>query len=154
MGLCDCLDPRDLNKVIRREHFMIPTARDVVSQLGGKKFFTVLDRKDSYWQVPLTPRTSELFTFNTPFGRYSFLRMPFGICSASKVLQKRNYQVFGDVPGVHIIADDMIIAAETEDQHDEILRKVMERAKVNNVKFNKEKIKFKVKEVVYVGNVV
>ena len=49
--------------------------------------------------------------------------------------------MFGDVPGVHIVADDMIVAAETEDQHDEILRKVMERAKVNNVKFNKEKDK-------------
>ena len=38
-----CLDPKDLNKVIRREHFQIPTFEDVVSRLGGKKYFTVLD---------------------------------------------------------------------------------------------------------------
>ena len=43
-----CLDPKDLNKVIRREHFQIPTFEDVVLHLGGKKYFTVLDQKDSY----------------------------------------------------------------------------------------------------------
>ena len=45
-------------------------------------------------------------TFNTPFGRYRFLRMPLGICSASEVLQKRVYKVFGDMQGVEVIADD------------------------------------------------
>ena len=79
-----CLNPRDLNLVIKREHFMIPTAQDVISQLGGKTVFTVLDQKGSYWQVPLTPETAKLFTFDTPFGGYSFQRMPFGICSASE----------------------------------------------------------------------
>ena len=133
---------------------MIPTAQDVISQLGGKTIFTVLDQKDSYWQVPLTPETAKLFTFNTPFGWYNFQRMPFGICSVSEVLQKRNYQVFGDIPGVHIIADDMIIAAKTEQEHDAIPRKVMERVKASNICFNKDKMKFKVKEVVYMGNIV
>ena len=47
-SLCLCLDLKDLNKVIRREHFQIPTFEDVVSCLGGKKYFTVLDQKDSY----------------------------------------------------------------------------------------------------------
>ena len=86
-----CLDPRYLNQVIKCEHFMIPTAQDINSQLGGKTIFTVLDQKDSYWQVPLTHETAKLFTFNTPFGQYIFQRMPFGISSASEVLQKRNY---------------------------------------------------------------
>ena len=54
------LNPRDLNLVIKREHFMIPTAQVVISQLGGKTIFIVLDQKDSYWQVPLTPETAKL----------------------------------------------------------------------------------------------
>ena len=44
-----CLDPKDLNQAIRREHFQIPTYEDVVSRLGGKRFFTILDQKDSFW---------------------------------------------------------------------------------------------------------
>ena len=132
----------------------IPTAQDVVANLGNKCLFTVLDQKDSYWQVPLSPASVELCTFNTPFGRYSFQRMPFGICSASEVLQKRNYHLFGDIDGVQMMSDDMIIATKTEAEHDTILRKVMDRARKFNVKFNKDKMKFKVTEVVYLGNIV
>ena len=66
------LDPKDLNSVIRREHFQIPTFEDVVSRLEGKKYFTVLDQKDSYWQVPLSEESSYLCTSNTSFGRYRF----------------------------------------------------------------------------------
>ena len=54
------LDPKDLNSVIRREHFQIPAFEDVVSRLGKKKYFTILDRKDSYWQVPLSEESSYL----------------------------------------------------------------------------------------------
>ena len=84
-----CLDPKDLNLAIRREHFQIPTYDDVVSHLGGKRFFTILDQKDSYWQVPLSEESSYLCTFNSPFGCYRYLGMPFGICSASE----KNIQV-------------------------------------------------------------
>ena len=121
-----CLDPKDLNKVIRREHFQIPTFEDVVSRLGGKKYFTVLDQQDSYWQVPLSEESFYMCTFNTAFGRYRFLRVPFGICSASEVLQKRVYKVFGDMRGAEVIADDMIIAGATEEEHDQLLRNVMQ----------------------------
>ena len=68
-----CLDPKDLNKAIMREHHMLATSQDVVSQLAGKRLFTVLDQKDSFWQIPLTKGSCDLCTFNTPFGRYSFL---------------------------------------------------------------------------------
>ena len=43
-----CLDPKDLNKSIMREHFMLPTSQDVMSQLSGKVIFTVIDQKDSF----------------------------------------------------------------------------------------------------------
>lgn len=149
-----CLDPKDLNLAIKREHYMIPTSADVISQMAGKKLFTVLDQKDSYWQVALTEASTDLCTFNTPFGRYSFQRMPFGISSASEVLQRLNQQIFGDIPNVHIIADDMIIATDTEEQHDATLNNVMERAREQGIKFNKSKIKFKQTEIIYVGNIV
>lgn len=153
-SLCLCLDPKDLNKVIKKEHFQIPTFEDVVSRLGGKKYFTVLDQKDSYWQVPLSEESSYMCTFDTPFGRYRFLRMPFGICSASEVLQKRVYKVFGDMQGVEVIADDMIISGSTEEEHDQLLRNVMQRATEQNVKFNPKKVQFKQPQVVYFGTII
>ena len=79
--------------------------------------------------------------------------MPFGISSASKVLQKRNQDTFGDIPGVHIIADDIIIAT-SEAKHDETVRRVMDQSREKQVRFSKDKLQFRVNQVCYVGNIV
>ena len=149
-----CLDPRDLNKAISRQHYTIPTTDDVLSSLAGKRFFTIVDEKDGYWQVKLDEKSALLCTFNTPWGRYRFNRMPFGLKSSSEVFQQKNEETFGHIEGVHMIADDMIIAAETSQEHDQILRKVFETARAKNIKFNKEKIQFKVDSVKYMGHII
>ena len=148
-----CLDPRNLNICVKREHYQIPVLEDITSQLSGKHVFTVIDLKEAFWQIPLTKESMLLTTFSTPFGRYCFTRMPFGICSASEVLQKRAYQTFGDIPDVHIIADDMILASENEKEHDHLITTVLERARANNIKFNLHKIQLKKSEVTYMGNI-
>eukprot|EP00112_Aurelia_sp_Birch-Aquarium-sp1_P016953 Seg3886.2 transcript_id=Seg3886.2/GoldUCD/mRNA.D3Y31 product="Transposon Tf2-3 polyprotein" protein_id=Seg3886.2/GoldUCD/D3Y31 len=149
-----CLDPKPLNEAIRREHHRLPTADDVHSKLANKKIFTVIDERHAFWQVPLTKDSSYLCTFHTPWGRKRFLRMPFGICSASEVMQKRNESLFGDIQDVHVISDDIIIAAKNEEEHDKTLVKVLERARSQGIKFKKEKIQYKVKEVKYMGNII
>ena len=67
------LDPTDLNQAIKREHYVIPTSEDVIAKLHGTKIFTVIDMKDAFWQIKLYIYSSRLYTFNTPFGRFSFL---------------------------------------------------------------------------------
>ena len=142
-----CLDPRDLNKAIRREHHRIPTAEDTASRLSGKKLFSIVDEKDGFWQVRLDDESSHLWTFNTPYGRYRFKRMPFGISSAPEVFQKKNEAIFGDIDGVEVIFDDIIVAAKDDHEHDEIMRKLLQRARDANVKFNPAKLQYKVSEV-------
>ena len=88
-----------------REHYQMPTLDETTSQLAGAKYFTVLDATAGYWNVPLSKEASILTTFQTPFGRFCYLRMPFGICSAQEVFQKRMDRVFGELPGVHVIVD-------------------------------------------------
>jgi hypothetical protein len=149
-----CLDPKPLNKAIRRERHVIPTVEDVLYRLNGKQVFTVVDMKDSYWHVKLDEPSSFLCTFHTPWGRKRFLRMPFGISSASEIMQKRNEQTFADIPGVHVIADDLIIAGSSEAEHDAILLRVLERARERNIKFNLNKLQFKKNEVTYMGHIV
>ena len=149
-----CLDPTDLNKAVLRQHYSIPATDDVLCKLAGKKIFTVLDEKDGYWYVKLDKESSLLCTFNTLWGGYRLKRLPFGIKATSEVFQQHNCEAFGDIQGVHITADDMIIAAATVKEHDEILQKVMTRAKEANVKFNKEKVQYKVCSVNYMGHIV
>ena len=149
-----CLDPRPLNKAIRREHYRIPTPTDVQARLAGKQLFTVVDMQDAFWHVRLTEPSSYLCTFSTPWGRKHFLRMPFGIFSASEVLQQRNDETFSNIPNVHVIADDIIIAGKDDEEHDEALRTVMERARQKNVRFSPSKLQFKIPEVKYMGHLI
>lgn len=147
------MDPKYLNQAIQREHFLIPTAEEIASKLCDKEYFTVLDMKDGYFQVKLDNESSDYTTFGTPFGRYKFLRLPFGICSAPEVFQRKNYEIFGDLEGVGLYFDDLIITGSNELEHDRNLQLVLERALKYNVRFNSSKIQFKSKAVKFMGQI-
>lgn len=66
-----CLDPKDLNKAIQREHYPLPNIEDVATRLHGAKVFTKLDVRNGFWHVCLDEESSFLTTFNTPFGRHA-----------------------------------------------------------------------------------
>ena len=149
-----CLDPRALNDAIKREHYWIPTIQEIASDLAGKKVFSTLDLKDGYWQVELDEQSSLLCTFNTPFGRYRFTRMPFGLKSASEIFQKKNEAAFEGIDGIHIVADDIIIAANDLEEHNAILHKVLQRASDRNIKLNFDKFQFCVDAVKYLGTII
>lgn len=59
-----------------------------------KNIFTILDEKDGGWQIKLDEPSSKLWAFNTPWGRYRFLRLLFGIKSASEVFQQKNCEIY------------------------------------------------------------
>ena len=109
---------------------------------------------DCYWHIELDDNSSKLCTFNTPFGRHKFNRLPFGISCASDAAQQMVEKYFGDIEGVTVINDDLIIAAKSNEEHDDILKNVFQRAHENNIKFNKNKIQLRVPNVTYLGNLV
>lgn len=149
-----CLDPKPLNKYICREHYLIPKCDDILSRLVGKTMFSVIDMKDGFWQLQLNKESSDLCTFSTPFGRFKFNRVPFGISSAPEIFQRKCYEIFGDIPGVEIYFDDIIIAGKTELDHDRALKCVIERALKNGIKFNYNKFQYKLKEVNFLGQII
>lgn len=106
-----CLDPKDLNSSIKRSHYPMPRLDDITSNLHGAKGFSTFDAKTGYWQIPipLTEKSSELTTFNTPFGRYKWLRLPFGWSVASEEFQRRMIHNLQGLYGVHVIADDILV---------------------------------------------
>ena len=80
-----CLDPSDLNRLIKREYYPMPTAETVMSEMSDAKYFSKLGASNGYWQIKVDEESSKLLTFNTPFGRHRFKRLPFGILTASEV---------------------------------------------------------------------
>ncbi|CAB4045948.1 Hypothetical predicted protein, partial [Paramuricea clavata] len=81
-----CLDPKHLNKAIKREHFQLPTIGDtyITTRMANAKWFSKLDANHGYWQIPLDEDSQLLTAFNTPFGRYCYTCTPFGIISAQE----------------------------------------------------------------------
>lgn len=147
-----CLDPKELNEYIKREHFRLPTLDEIVSNISGSKYFSTLDASSGFWQVALCD--TDLCTFNTPFGRYKFLRMPYGICSASEVFHRKIYQNFDDLDGVCMYIDDLLIYGKSEEEHDNRLRAVLERCRKINLKLNIKKCKFRLNEIKYLGHII
>ena len=80
-----CLDPKDLNRAIKRCHHKTPTLEEITHKFTGATRFSTLDAKNGYWSVTLDKESSLLTTFNSPFGRYCFLRMPFGLIMSQDV---------------------------------------------------------------------
>ncbi len=67
--LRECMDPKDLNANIQREHYQIPTQEEIISEMVGAKFFTKLYASQGFWQLKLHKDSSTMYcTFNTPFG--------------------------------------------------------------------------------------
>ena len=83
--------------------------------------------------------TKLLTTFNTPYGRYCFRRLPFGLISAKDVFQKKVDQTFEDLPGVIAIADDIVVFGKTEAEHDKHLDDVMKRRQQVGLCLNPDK---------------
>ena len=149
-----CLDPKDLNKAVKREYYSAPTIETISSKLSGMKVFTVIDMTNCYWHKKLDEDSSYLCTFNTPYGRYKFNRLPFGICCASDVAQKMVDEHFADIPGVLAVYDDITVAGKTLEEHDTALKLVLERARQRNIKFNKSKVQLRVEQVKYLGHII
>ena len=82
-----CLDPRHLNQAIKRPHCVMQTTDKKFSTNVKLKVSTKLYTSNAYWQIPVDDESSKLLTFNSPSGRYRFLRMPYGIHSVSDVCQ-------------------------------------------------------------------
>ena len=89
-----CIDPKELNRYVKREHFQLPTRGEIFGDLAGAKYFSKLDASSGFWQVCLDKESSRICTFNTPFGRYSFKRLPFGLTSAPEVFHRTIHQIF------------------------------------------------------------
>jgi hypothetical protein len=94
------------------------TVEEVAAEMSGATVFSVLNAKCSFWQIKLDRNSSFLTTFATPFGRFRYLRMPYGISAASEVFQRSMEQIFVGLPCA-IIVDDIIVGGRDLKEHDE-----------------------------------
>ena len=61
-----CIDPKPLNKALKRNHYPLCTIEDVLPELAKARIFSVIDVKNGFWHVKLDNESSKLTTFATP----------------------------------------------------------------------------------------
>ena len=103
--------------------------------------------------MELEDKSSYLTTFNTPFGRYRYLRVPFGLNCSQDVFQRKIDETFEGMAGVTAIVDDILVFGKTRAEHDQNLHKVLTRAHERGIKLNADKVKIGVTVVHYFGNI-
>ena len=148
-----CVDLTKLNESVCRERHL-PAVEQTLAQLAGAQVFTKLDANSGFWQIPLSTDSSLLTTFLTPFGRYCFNRLPFGITSAPEHFQRRMSALLDGIEGVVYMMDDVLVHGKDQDQHDDRLLKVLQRLETAGLALNKEKCKFSQRQVKFLGQMV
>lgn len=134
-----CVDLKPLNQSVLREVHPIPKVDDVLGKLAGATVFSKLDANSGFWQVPLARESQLLTTYITPFGRYCFNRLPFGISSAPELFQKRMSILLEGLDGVVCLMDHVLIFGRDQQEHDARLIKVLERVQSAGVTLNAAK---------------
>lgn len=83
-----CVDFRALHKITIKDRFPLPLIADQLDRLGKAKYFTALDMKSGFHQIPIDEESIHKTVFVTPDGQYEYLRMPLGLANATSVFHR------------------------------------------------------------------
>ena len=149
-----CVDLTKLNNSVRRERHILPSVEQILAQIGDSTIFSKLDANAGFWQVKLSKESALLTTFITPYGRFCFNRLPFGITSAPEFFQKQMSKILIGLDGVICMIDDVLIHGKTPQEHDQRLVAVLTRLRKANVTLNKDKCEFSKHSIRFLGQII
>lgn len=148
-----CVDfKKTLNQAIDTDHCVLPLPCDIFASLNGSNYFSVIDLKGAYQQLPISDASKELFTINTHIGLFRFNRLTYGVSSAPSIFQCIMDAIVSGLPKTKCYLDDILIHGETIEECHENLKNVLERLKKFNVKINKNKCRFFEQSVIFLGH--
>ncbi|XP_055542899.1 uncharacterized protein K02A2.6-like [Wyeomyia smithii] len=149
-----CIDMRVANQAVIREHYPMPNIDSAMASIPKVAKLSKVDLESAYYHLELEPDSRKITTFACRSGVYRFRRLMFGIKSAPELFQREMENLFRGIDGLIVFLHDALIHGSTEKEHDERLDEFMKRAEANNLKINKAKSVFGVKEAIFLGHVV
>ncbi|XP_025755625.1 uncharacterized protein LOC112842686 [Oreochromis niloticus] len=149
-----CVDFTGLNEYVCREKYVLPSVEQSLGMLAGAKVFSKLDANMGFWQIPLSDESAKLTTFITPFGRFHFNRLPFGINSAPEHLQRMMVEVIEGLEGVVCHIDDVLVWGCNHQEHDSHLHATLQRLEKAGITLNVEKCELSQSKVAFLGHII
>lgn len=149
-----CVDYRTLNKVLARDNYPLPLIEDQLDTLRGKKFYTILDLKDRFYHIAMSPKLIKFTSFVTPLDQFEYVRMLFGLKIGPQLFQRFINEIFAEFIKERIIAvymNDILIASNTLDSHLATIKKVFQTLVKNKLELHLEKCFFLCAKIEYLG---
>lgn len=152
-----CIDPFHLNKALKRSTYHMPTLDHILPKLANVKVFSKIDVSRAFWHLRLDDESSRLCCFQTPFGRFIWRRLAFGLKVAPEIFAARIHAALSGLKGVHCIADDLLVTgagndvASAQRDHDANLIALLDRCRSKGIKLNKSKFCLNEKSTTFMG---
>ena len=129
-GVRICVDYRGVNGVTAPDPYQMPFIEDILDTLSSAKFMSKVDLNKGFHQIPIRKEDMEKTAFCTPWGKFQFTRMPFGLRNGPAVFQRlMDNLLHDDLDFSRVYIDDIVVFSTTWDQHCKHLGMVLERLK-------------------------
>ncbi|KAM4705173.1 MAM and LDL-receptor class A domain-containing protein 1 [Rhinophrynus dorsalis] len=151
-----CIDYRGLNKVTIKNRYPLPLIPELFDALKDAKIFTKLDLRGAYNLIRIKDGDEWKTAFNTRYGHYEYLVMPFGLCNAPATFQHFVNEIFKDVLLSYVVVylDDILIFSSSLHEHREHVRTVLHRLRENHLYAKLEKCIFETSQLPFLGYIV
>lgn len=142
-----------LNAVTVRDHYPLPLISDLLDRLQKARVFTKLDLRNAYNLIWMKEGHEYLTAFDTRYGKYEYLVMPFGLSNCGAVFSRFMNQIFSDLLDKFVILylDDILVFSEDETAHTTHVRDVLQRLRENKLFAKLEKCAFDLTQLDYLG---
>ncbi len=147
-----CGDFRWLNLITEPDKYPLPRMDDLSASLSGCKFFSKLDLKQGYHQIPMRAEDIKKTAIITPFGLFEYTRMPFGLRNSGQTFQRLMDRVLAGLEGVFCYLDDILVASPDPDSHRRHLRQLFDRLREYGLVLNANKCVFGQSAVEFLGH--
>ena len=131
----------------------MPKVEDIFSKLNGATYFTTLDLQAGYHHIPLDKPSIPKTAFNSPFRKFEYVKVPFGLAQAPAYFQELMTGILKDFPFTIAYLDDIIIFSKIPQEHLSHICMVFEKLKSANLSMKKSKCSFFSKEIQYLGHI-
>ena len=133
----------------------LPKIDDMLARLHGAKIFSTLDLRSGFYHIVLTPEAQEKTAFVTAYGKFKFLRVPFGLSQAPSHFQALIDQVLVGCDHFAMgYLDDVVIFSATPEEHLQHIKTIFERLQAADLKLKESKCAFFLEELHYLGHIV
>ena len=128
-----CVDYRPLNKTTRNDPFPTGNLQEVLDNLAGANYFSVIDLAQGYLQVPLAEKDRPKTAFRSPTGFWEWTRRPYGLKGSPATFSRLMHKVLGHIPPsrLALYMDDICIITKTFEEHLVNLQEVFDAINVH-----------------------